>query len=215
MVMVLTKRWHEWWVGWGCWAPQWCWTEWLLWKHGVGHHCVVSLSPHYYQTMCVNHGVCEDRGVWFGVHDLWFVCCGWRQLVALVVGCMALSSTCVPLCHSSQMALITHAHFLLHDITQMGRGPGDLSSCIGWLFCDYSFSLSNHNCLIFFLKPSFLLTSTSSCMLRYGVCDALYGFGKLLILFLLISVIDGLSVSILWSLDGTVFLLSHCLPDMI
>ena len=41
------------------------------------------------------------------VHDQWCVC-GWRGLVALVVGCMALPSTCVPLCHSSQMALTTH-----------------------------------------------------------------------------------------------------------
>ena len=84
-----------------------------------------------------------------------------------MVGCMALPSTCVPLCNSSQMALTTHGHSLLHNTKWMARGPGDLASCIGWLFCDHSFffSLSNHNCLLFFLKPSFLPTFTSSCML--------------------------------------------------
>ena len=180
----------------------------------VGHHCVVIQSHHHHPTMCVCTMMCVDWGVWRSVHDQWCVCCGWRRLVALVVGCMALLSASMLLCHSTQMAHTVHAHFLFHNTTWMARGPGDLPSCIGWLFCDHSFSLSNHNSL-FFLKPSFLLASSSSRMLGDDLLDAFDGPSKRLFLFHPIPVVYGLSASILWCLDGTAFLLPHYLCNVI
>ena len=180
----------------------------------VGHHCVVIQSPHHHLTTCVHHGVCRLRCVMGHAWPIVCVSCGWRRLVGLVVGCMALPSTYVPLCHSSQMALTTHAHFLLHNTKWMARWLGDLLSCIGWLFSDHSFALSNHNCILFFLKPSFLLTNTSSRMLDY-LWDELDDCNKCLILFLPIPVVSALRASILWSLNGTVFLPSHCLCDIV
>ena len=117
--------------------------------------------------------------------------------MALVVGCMALLSTCVPLSHSSQMAHTTHARSLLHNTDWMARGLGDLPSCIGWLFCDHSFPLSNHNRLLFLLRPSFLLASTSSWVLGDDLLDVFDGPSKRLFLFLPIPVVDCLSASIL------------------
>ena len=112
------------------------------------------------------------------------------------------------------MALTTHAHFLLHVANWMVRGPGDLPLCIGWVFCDH-FSHSSHDCLIFFLKPSFLLTSMSSWVLGDDIWYELCGFNKRAISFLPKPVIDNVSASILWSLNGTVFLVSRCLCDTV
>ena len=161
----------------------------------VGHHCVVIQSLHHHPTMCVHHGVgwievcdraCMTNGVCVVVEGDW-----WHLwLVAW-------------LCHPHVCLFAIHhkwhsPHMPIFCCTTpkwMARGPGDLPSCIGWLFCDHSFSLSNHNCLLFFLKPSFLLTSTSSWMLRDDLCDGVNGSCKCLILFFPVPVFDCLSAS--------------------
>ena len=91
--------------------------------------------------------------------------------MALLVGCMALPSTFVSLCHSSQMALTTHAHFLLHNTNWMARGPGDLPSCIGWLFCDHSFSFPFPATIV---SSSFSIHPFFSRPLLHGCLDMIF-----------------------------------------
>ena len=54
-----------------------------------------------------------------------------------------------------------NTQFLFHNTTLIAWRPGDLPSCVGWLLCDHSLPFFNHNSLLFFPTPSFLLTSTS------------------------------------------------------
>ena len=65
-------------------------------------------------------------------------------------------------------------------------------------FVTTPFSLSNHNCLLFFFKPSFSflhpLHLGSFGVIFWGEFD---NFNKRLILFLLIPMVNGLSDSIL------------------
>ena len=89
-----------------------------------------------------------------------------------MVGCMALSSTCVPLCHSSQMALSAHSRFLLHDTNWMAKGPDDLPSCIGWLFCDHSFSFPFPTTIV---SPSFSTHPFFSRLLLHGCLKMMLG----------------------------------------
>ena len=148
----------------------------------VGHHCVVIQSLHrHHPTMCVHRGVCRMRCAMCRAWPMVCECCGWRRLVALVVGCMALPSTCVPLCHSSQMALTTHAHFLLHSTVWMVWRPGDLPSCIGRLFCDHSFPFpfpSQPRLSSLLSHHHFFLTSISSWMIRDDLWDEFDKFYK-------------------------------------
>ena len=179
----------------------------------AGHHCVVVQSLHHrHPTMCVHHCVCGLMYVmWACVTNS--VCCDWRRLVGLVVGCMALPSTCVPLCHLSQMALTTHGHFLLHNTNWIARGPGDLPSCIGWLFCDHSFFLFSFRPQLSLLLSQTILSSQVHFFFvawRWPLAW-IWCYCKYLIIFLPIPVVDCLMASIMWCLDGTVFVLNNCL----
>ena len=169
----------------------------------VGHHCVVILSLHHHPNMCVCAPWCELRCVlgcaWPMVCVLWLkvICgtCGWLHGFAI--------HTC-PLSVSQ------------HQLDDMRTWWLAIMHWLAVLWPLFFFSLSNHNCLLFFHRPSFLLTFT----LHHGCLEmifwnALDGHNKLLILFLHIPMIDGLRASILWSLDETVFHLYHCLRDII
>ena len=136
----------------------------------VGHHCVIIQSLHHHPIMCMHHG-------------LWIVVC--------IMVCM-INDVCVVaegdwwhlwlvawLCHPHVCLFVIHHKWYSPHIpifcstapNWMARGPGDLPSCIGWLFCDHSFSLSNHNCLLFFLKSSLFFSNP----LHHGCFEMFFG----------------------------------------
>ena len=166
----------------------------------VGHHCVVIQSLHHHPTMCM----CALWCVWIGVCD----------------GACMTNGVCVVVegdwWHLWLVAWLCHPHVCLFAIHHKWHSPHMPTFCcttlIGWqedlvswhhalvgcfVTTPFLFFLSNHNCLLFFLKPPFLLTSTSSCVLGDDLWDELDGLDKCFIIFLLIPVVDGLSASIL------------------
>ena len=132
----------------------------------VGLHCVVIQSLHNHPTMCAPQRV-------------WIEMCDWS--------CMT-NDVCVVVegdwRHLWLVAWLCHPHLCLFVIHHKWHSPHIPTFCcttsIGWqedlVTCHHAFvrcfvttpfpfHFSNHNCLLLFLKPPFLLTSTSSWML--------------------------------------------------
>ena len=150
---------------------------------------------------------CVDWGVWWSVHDQW--CVLWLKVIGGTCGW--LHGLAIHMCAS--LPFITNG---THNNCPLSVAQHRLVWSEDRMICQHAFlgcfvttpfSLSNHNCLLFFSKPSFLLKPPLPWMLGdepWGVFD---GYNKRLIPFLLISVVNCLSASILWCLDGTILIL--------
>ena len=141
--------------------------------NGVGevsgcHETMVCWSPLWSSSLSttIQPCVCAPWCVWI---EVCYVACMTNGVCVMAEG---------DWWHLWLVAWLCHPHvnfFLIHHKWHSPHMPTfcctvpygwqeDLVTChhaFGWLFCDHSFSFSNHNCLLFFLKPSFLLAKTS------------------------------------------------------
>ena len=97
-------------------------------------HSVVIYSFIRHASIWVGTMVCALRSIVRCTYRQWCVDCGWWRCVALVIASMTLSSACVPLCQSPYSPLTTHTRVRLQKSIWRPRRPGDLPSCIGWVF---------------------------------------------------------------------------------